>query len=317
MTTIRTDGTTQTFGYTGPGGSEGAQGGGQANRTGGGSSDYNGVIPDGQTGGATGAGGASMNRMAGPESSGAAQNRLEAALATLTDETASLEEKLSVLLSVVRDPDVLSKLMIEFASMSRQNALDARLAAREQARGELEAQAGETRESAEKIIASAIVSLVVAVVSAVISIGAAIGAIGQMNKATGALKESVQTSNIAARAGGDATRGGAELNNAAKLTANTAAEAGTMSQTINSLAPALNQLMGAIGGMISAHFQAEGKIDEAQGQELAAAATESQSNADFAKKFMEDLEEMIKSALAFLRELNNAETDMMASMTRV
>ncbi len=222
--------------------------------------------------------------------------------------------------SSVRDPDKLATLIMEFASMSRQNALDVRLAARAQARSELEGQASETREAAQKALIAAAVSFAFAVVSAVISIGSAVSSIGKIKEGLASTKDAIQTQKIA---DGITGNGLGDLANKSKL--NHIAEgmqksgdaAIKLGDARSQLGQAISGLMNAVGKLSEGILQGMSKYDEARGQELAAAAQDSQANADFAKQFMDELQEMLNAAMQFLKEMAQAETDMMATASRL
>lgn len=237
------------------------------------------------------------------------------------DDAATLKEfesALKTLLAAVRDPDMLSKLMVEMSSMSRQNALDARLNARSQARSELEGQAAETRESAQKMMISAIVGMVLAVVSAVISIAGAAKSISATKNTAGHVKDSIQANKIMDNAGDG-------LSDAGKMKlSHQAAGSEALGKISQAKADSMTQLTGALAGLSNAFksmsegiLNSEAKKDEAQGQMLAAAAQDSQANADMAKQFMDELEEMIRTAIQFLKDMQQAETDMMATASRL
>ena len=250
-----------------------------------------------------------------PEDTNAARTRLENS--GQGKGAAEFEAALKDLLSAVRDPDMLGKLLIEMSSMSRQNALDARLAARSQARGELEAQAGQTREAAQKMLASAIVGAVVAVVSAVITIGGASKAAGQLKQSAMDSMKGVEINKIMDKTKGLTENQTSKLTHMADATNSTAKIAQGKADIINQVTGALSNLFNAVKGLTEGTLNAAAKMSEATGQEFAASAQDSQANADLSKKFMDELEEMINTALKFIKELQQAETDMMATASRL
>jgi len=310
-------GTYGTYGTDQGGGTDKTSGPGKGQSVGSGVIGGNtGNVPVGQGGG--GSGGSqvpSFNTRSGD--TGATSNRLESN-PPLTNE--QLKQAIATLMSSVRDPDKLATLIMEFASMSRQNALDVRLAARAQARSELEGQASETREAAQKALIAAAVSFAFAVVSAVISIGSAVSSIGKIKEGLASTKDAIQTQKIA---DGITGNGLGDLANKSKL--NHIAEgmqksgdaAIKLGDARSQLGQAISGLMNAVGKLSEGILQGMSKYDEARGQELAAAAQDSQANADFAKQFMDELQEMLNAAMQFLKEMAQAETDMMATASRL
>lgn len=252
---------------------------------------------------------------------------------------------LQLLNSIGSTPDELGELLIKFANMSRQDALDNRLQARAAARGDLEAQAENTREAAAKQLIAAVVTFVVSVVSAAVALkgaGSAVKNSGEakqmtdqanaMNKQANSMsKDAAQTSKIATNAEKSGSAVAPQLKNQAtnqKMDADSlrsdasSVQAGAQhnqikSQTEATKTQALTQVFGAFGTAVSKGVEYSAAEDTAQGQEFAAKATEEQSNSDIAKKFMDDIEELVKSTIRFLKEMQSAETDLMANMTRV
>lgn len=244
-------------------------------------------------------------------------DRAAGAANALGNDAASIEDRLKSLMSLVSDPDMLSKLMIDFANMSRQNALDSRLAAREQAKSDLMAAAGETREAAEKQLTGAIVSMVIAVVVAVVSVVAFVSSVGGAAKSFNQSKEAAQATKIADTAKASGSSAAPKLGEAANVAGATAGQTSNNVQALNGLMQALGGLLNAASQGTSQIFQSQATVDQAEGQEMQALATEEQANADIAKKVVEDLEELVKSAIQFLKAIQDAETDLMATMTRV
>ena len=232
------------------------------------------------------------------------------ALQVLADDSASVEDKLKALLSIVTDPDLLGKLMVEFANMGRQNALDSRLQALNAARGDLEAQEKDTRDAA-------IISLVVAVVVLLVSVASFAAATGGAKKG---LSQSDEAAN-AQKAATDAAKSGASDASALQLRAdNLAATAkNTMANT-----ESINNLMQALVGFARAADQGTSQtinslatVDQAEGQESAAKATEEQAMSDIAKKVVDDFEELVKSVRDFLRAMLEAEAEFAQIAARI
>ncbi len=245
----------------------------------------------------------------------------------ITEEMKQAFEKL--LSSIGGSSDELAALLIKFANMGRQNALDQRLQARDAAKSDLEAQADNTREAALKNMIAGIAMAVVAVVAAVVSVFGAVKSVGQakgaanMNKDANAMgKDAAQMSKISDRAQGSTAA--AKLKTDAGTKSDAADSLKLDAKTMETKAVASGTKYGAISGAVSAVGQAVQKGIEfdaanqtAEGQELAAEAQVEQSNSDLAKKVMDDLEELVKSTIRFLKEMQTAETDLMANMTRV
>lgn len=251
-----------------------------------------------------------------PANTDAATTRAEGALDNLSQ--AEIEDLAKKILSAFRDPDALGRLMVEFAAMSRQNALDERLSARASARAELEGQAGEMRSAAAKMMAAAIVSFVIAVVMAVVSVVSAVKAVKSAAAAESQVKQS-----IGDQAKADKFAAAGDTQKASQLS-HSADAAKSQADLINRKAEAMNQLMNAVTGFlggiskgIEGSLNAQAKIDEAKGVERSAAAQDAQAEADMAKKFMEELEELIRATIQFLKQMQDAEADMMATASRL
>jgi hypothetical protein len=237
-------------------------------------------------------------------------------LARMSDESLSMEERMSAFNSLVNDPDMLAELMIKFSTMGRQQALDARLAARAEARAQLEGQAGETRDAADKMKTGAWVSFALAAASALVSIGSAASAVKSLNSVKSLNK---QTFDLDFQANAPMTNSAAKQGTAA-LSKNTGRQADAALQAMQiqtAGAQGLAKLSDAGGQAGAGHLQANAKKDEADGQMMAAAAQDSQAQADFAKQQMDDMKEMMKTAMEFIKELNRLETELMANFTRL
>lgn len=221
-----------------------------------------------------------------------AKNKLEAALANATAGGDGALDALKSLLGQMGIGDDLSTLMVEFAAMGRQNALDQRLASREQAKDELMSQAEATRAAAITQVVVAAVTLVVSVVTTGLSLNQASKA-GETSKQLGKL----------------ADEGGENQAKVAEIT-NAAAKQQTQNQAWTQVVSSIGQTAEGAGGLASGLFQAGGQVDAANAQM-------EQSNSDLSKKVMDDFEEMVRATIQFLKEMQQAETDLMANMTRV
>lgn len=211
----------------------------------------------------------------------------------------------------------IAALMVKLSNMSRENVLDQRLQARSAARSDLEASAEQSREAAAKQIAGAIVSFVVATVAAVASLA---GSIGSIKNSKEALSQSTQANKLekgaeTARLSGD--KAFPEMNETAKNASVTAQHATLAARRSADIGTALSQLTGGLGNLVGGSLDGAAKIDEAQGKEHEASATDQQAQSDVTKKAMDDIEELVKSAIQFLKAMASAEVDLMASMTRV
>lgn len=310
MSINQISGNTTAYNVTNTGSSQ-TEGVGKAGSVGSGVTTSSGPLPPGGGGDAL----TSLLRAFTPPSDpGAALNRLEGPDG---DARAKFEAALKDLLAAFKDPDLLSKLMLELGALTRQNALDARLSARDQARSELEAQAGQTREAAMKSLASAIVGTVIAVVSAAISIGGAMKGASQLKNSANAIKDGMQANKILDRSIEISDQAQQKLTNAANNASSMAKIAQGKAETISQLTSGLSGLTNALKGLVEGSLGAAAKMDEAKGQEFAAASQDSQANADMAKKFMDELEEMVRTAIQFIKELQQAEADMMATASRL
>ena len=251
-------------------------------------------------------------------------------VASLNDaEKGAIKAAIAELLASVRDPDALAKMLIEFAANARQNALDARLSARAQAKSELHEQAGKTREAADKAVSAAWMQLGFAIGSAVvtgISAGFSAANLKDAGKLTGQLSKANKIMDKAgdiADAAGDTSVG----RQAANVSSKAGRLGGEISKDIDLVLQKTN-LINTVGGGAAQLATAGGTFGaglenaaaqkiEADGQALAAEAQDTQADADLAKQFMDELQEMINSALQFLREISQAETEMMATASRL
>ena len=254
------------------------------------------------------------------------------------------------LLKSVRDPDMLATLMVEFSGMQRQQALDQRLASRDAAKSQLEGQAAETREAAIKEIAAAAVSLVMAVVSFAVSVGGAakmgkevkegLGAskdvmnaeksIGKLEEKLGGIEKKIRImeGQVDSTAKTDALKklkvekAATELEltlekSTSKIKGLEADGHLKKSDIINQYTNAVNTLVKGLSETISGTLRGSGKLDEAQGQVLAANAEDTQADADALKHFMDSIDDLIHTALEFIQKLNDAEVELMASASRL
>jgi hypothetical protein len=221
--------------------------------------------------------------------------KLQATLDNFEAAAAQLKDASSEVITFVGDiSKLLARMMIEQTGQQRQNALNDRLAAREQAKGELMSQADQMDKAADKMIEGANTALVTAIISAVVQIaGATIAIAGS-------------AFNLRA------------MGNAANKDAFDIANGYTqVFQAANAIGTAGGQGINAGGTSTDTKAQAEAKKLEAQGSRDAAEAQEAQQQADSKKQMEEALNDMIKQIINFLKELREAEVDAMRALTKV
>lgn len=257
--------------------------------------------------------------------SGQVQERLSTATISLKDALKLLDGMASAL----KDPDKLASLLIEMQGMQRQNAMDQRLASRDVAKSQLMGQAAESREAAVKEIAAAAVSLVMAVVSFAVAVGGAAKMGGQLKEGTTA---GMKASTLADKAADvrNAMEGVTDqkqlskmskelgaLESAAKKFENLSNSSFRNVDITKTFSDAFSGLAQGLGEGMAAMLRASAKFDEAQGQEFAAGAQDTQADADQMKSFMDGIDEILRSAMEFIKQMNDAEVELMASASRL
>lgn len=248
---------------------------------------------------------------------GQADNRLASTDRKLDAALADLEK----LIKTLKGVEDLATILIDLASMQRQAALDQRLASREIAKSQLLGQAAETRQAAMKEIVAAVVSLVMSVVTAGITLTGAIKAGGKIKDAMGDLKDVAEkTSNMnkliknGVDEGSDAIKNiGAKI----KSIGNDADVALRQAENITMKFNAISQMVNALGDAMAAMIRASGKMDEAQGQALAAEAQDTQAEGDAFKALMDGIDELIRTAIEFVKKMQDAEVELMATASRL
>ncbi len=233
--------------------------------------------------------------------------------------------------------DFLARAMIEQSAEQRKNALNDRLAAREQAKGELLSQAGKMREEADKLSSSALTSMIVSVVMAsvsiaagAISVGASVaGAFKGVSAAKDAVAKTETAAGAAAKAGDAAPKfvdGSGKfvksLESMGKLAEVSAADKGVklmgaLGSISGTISQSANQLGGSVSGFVSTTGQADAKRIEADGQVDAAQAQEQQAIGDVRKEQQQALDQMVQSIIQFLKDLKDAKAEQMRAFTRV
>lgn len=252
----------------------------------------------------------------GPSDPGTAANEVEVALEEMRNNPELREAMISALMSGGNAEEI-AALLIKMSGMSREELLDQRLQARAAARSDLEASAAESMEAATKQIIGAIVSAVMSAVSAVISIGGAISSVKSSADAFKASKDANQMEKIATNATNSGDKMAPKLNEAAKNASIDAQSATQASMRAKDITLAVGQLGNAGGTLIGGTLDGAAKVDDAEGKLREASAQDNQAHGDVTKKAMDDLEEMVKSAIQFLKAMQSAEADLMANLTRV
>lgn len=222
--------------------------------------------------------------------------KLQATLDSFEAAAAQLGDASSEVITFVGDiSKMLARLMIEQTGQQRQNALNDRLAAREQAKGELMSQADQMDKAADKMIEGASTMMITAIVSAVIQLaGATVAIVGSAVNLKG-MKDVLGDKNKF-----DLANGWTQAFQAA-----------------NTVGSAAGQGINAGGTSTDSKAQAEAKKMEAEGSRDAAEAQEAQQTADTKKQTEEALNDMIKQIINFLKELREAEVDAMRALTKV
>jgi len=245
----------------------------------------------------------------------------------------------------------LARAMIEAAAEQKQNALDDRLAAREQARADLLDQAKSMQDAADKMAAGAMTSLITSVVGGALSIAgsfaSAAGGLSQIKNMTSAVKAGNQVSeelgqtttmmNKLSQLGKSGTLSEAEEAAAPELLAKLTSQEKMLQSELQSSNNAFQlasgksqvwsaggQTAGATGDMTrgigqsqDTTAQADAKRADAEGAKDAAQAQYDQQVADGKKQVEDSLDDMIKQIIDFLKQLKDAEAEAMRSLTRV
>jgi hypothetical protein len=206
--------------------------------------------------------------------------------------------------------DLLSRVMVEQAAQQRKDALEDRLQARETAKSQLMDQAGEMKNSAEKLRSGAIAALVLTVVMSAISIAGSIASL------KGAASAGKQLKGMSTEGFDHPDTGQLKLTQhnfeikKIDIGSTRSGIYGTLGQMANSLGQ-------GTANFASAESQSESKEAEARGSVDAAQAQDSQAIADTKKEVQQALDDMIKSIIAFLKELKDAKAEMARAFTKV
>ena len=270
---------------------------------------------------------------------------LEAALSTEGDTALNRIENL---LSGIRSDSLLGELLLKFAAISRDQALEARLNARAEAQGELKSAAKDVAQAAAKAMSSAMTQAIVGIVAASVSIFASMASSAELGKMKNAiqnldsLKGTARTADDAAADFAKSARqmetknpdnleGIAAFKNAEAAEVKRAADARegiadiehnlkknhVSSEMKHEMGQAAGQAGQAAGQLSTANMDYQAALDEQDKMEAQAAASLDESNMDLLAGVQTELLEMIRATLEFIKEQNRAEADLMASMTRV
>jgi hypothetical protein len=251
----------------------------------------------------------------------------------VNDSQGKLEDAIKLLNNLIkslRDPDQLAALLIEMNDMQRQNALDQRLSSRDTAKSQLEGQAAEMREAAVKELASAAVAVVMSVVTFAVSLGGTLKMGSEIKDGAKAGQKAGEIGDKVSQFKDIAQKGGLSPEMTQKLTTKIESIEAGMKQFDNAsnasfrTADKINLLTQAVSGLLrgmtealEGNLRAAGKMDDAQGQVLAANAEDNKADADSIKSYMDAIDDLLKSALDFIQKLNDAEVEMMASASRL
>lgn len=195
--------------------------------------------------------------------------------------------------------DLLARLMVEQAGQQRKDALAERLAAREQAKSDLMDQASKMKEAADKLVSGAlqnmIISIVTSLASAALSVVSAAKATQGLSSAKDAkgLTDGAQQAKLGVAGGHNA-----------------------LGQAWGGGSQAVGTLGGGIGNYAQTLEQSDSKKLEAEGSMKAAEAQYAQGQADIKKEMQDALNQMIQSIINFIKEMKEAEVNMMQAITR-
>lgn len=250
------------------------------------------------------------------EDPGKMEKELAEALEKLKNDPAFRDQLLAAL-GGASNAEEIAALLIKLSSMNRENVLDQRLQARAAARSDLEGAATEMKEAAVKQVVAAVVSAVVSAATAVVSVVSAFQSIGKSVDAIKASKEANQMEKIANVAKDSGDKSAPKLTETFKNTSALAEQKTLDARRLSDIGGAISKLGGSAGELTSGSLQGASKVDESEAKQREASATDHQAHSDVTKKAMDDLEEMVKSAIQFLKAMQQAEVDLMANLTRV
>ncbi len=240
--------------------------------------------------------------------------------------------------TVIKDlAELIAKLTIEQNASGRDNALQGRLAARQEAKADLMGQAAKMEEAAVQALIGAAVAFAVTVVASTIAIVGSVGAFKDAGAKISDLKNAV--SEVASIKDAIKAAGGMEQVTKNSLQTADAALNKTANGLLSKLETANNNLMiaskqmdqitaksgifqqigqlgQAIANFSSASTQSTAKMTDAEGSRLAALAQDAQAQADVAKALYDALVDMMNKMVQFLKDMQDTEVNMMAAITR-
>jgi hypothetical protein len=226
----------------------------------------------------------------------------------------------------------LAKIIIMEAADQSREAQQEAVADTEQAKGQLLNQAAAMNKEADQMRDGAAVALVMTVVSSAISIGFAAGTIkmnaesmNMVDKATskvGTLEGKLE--NMEGKVGKEAEAVQKDLSTALEQAKKEETVALQQSQNLGNKAQAYGQLGQAASGLVSGFgsfantmYQADAKDTEAEGDVDAANAQDTQAQAQIAQKVADSMNQLVSQITDLLKEMADADAQMMQSMTRV
>ena len=223
---------------------------------------------------------------------------------------------ISSFMELATDVNILGKLMIIHANESRKEAMDQRLQARESAKTELLAQAGQDHDAADKMRSSAVVALVMSVVSVVvsaISIGFAVRSTAQAGAKLNSLERpEMAEGETTQNAGAEYTNSKAEYDEGMQQVQDLNNRSNVAIQITN-MASSIGQ---SLSGYFSTTGQADAKEDQAKGEEYAALAQDDMAKGDQAKEVFQAADDLVKQIINLLKDLKDSKAQEMASITR-
>lgn len=243
--------------------------------------------------------------------------------------------------------EFLARAMIEQAGEQRKSALENRLTSREVARGELLGQAQQMKDAAAQMMSGAIVALVMTVVMSAVSLAAAGVSVGMTAKNLGQMKDPAATMTnldkvktekmndilktdfkgvkfdklpeadqvqVMSRVNASFDKVGFDT---AQATMQMLGQKVQQATNIGTIGQTVNQLGQGVGNAASSITQAQAKELEAKGSIFAAQAQYEEGRADASKEVQQALDEMVKSIINFLKELQEAKANQMQALTKV
>ena len=229
-----------------------------------------------------------------------------------------LETKASAIssfLELATDINILGKLMIIHANEARKNAMDQRLEARDEAKTQLMAQAGQDHQAATDMRASAVVALVMSVVSIAISalsLGSAMKSTAAAGGKLNSLEKPVQSENMTPKEQVEFSNSKMEYDHGIQEVTNL--------NSMSSIQLQQSQMIGNIGqslsGFATSEGQAESKEAQAKGEEYGALAQDAMAKGDMAKEVFQAADELVKQIINLLKDLKDSKAQEMAAITR-